>query len=362
MKRSIPLFWPLQVGGWLTLYAAWLAPLVGKDAFAYYATERGVSMVVALVLTTGMWRIYRRLFRRGVAPWGLMAVSAAAAYVGAFLWNSGWYVLHNAYVAPYFGQELDTITSVGFLFISSVYNAPVLLAWSLLYFGIKYYQALRDERERSIRAQADAHEARLRALRYQLNPHFLFNTLNGISTLVVEERTREAAAMIARLSDFLRATLEDPAAPVVPLADEIELARRYLEIEQIRFGERLRVRFDIADDVLAVPVPVLILQPLIENAIKHVVASRLEGGLIEVEARSSEGMLLLTIADDGPGLGAPGVAATGGIGLSNTRDRLAQLYGERERLELDEAEGGGLRVSIRIPLDTARMPAAAVAG
>lgn len=353
MKRLISPFWPLQLGGWSALYLAQLAPWAGKEEFAYRATERGMSMVLAVLLTTGLWRIYRRLFRRGTSPWLLLSISAVAAYVGAFIWNASWFVVHNAWVAPHFGMPLDTIKSIGHLFVGSVYNAPIVFAWSMLYFGIKYYQAFGDERERSLQAQAAAHEARLRALRYQLNPHFLFNTLNSVSTLVVEERNREAADMIARLSDFLRFALEDSATPVVPLAEEIEFARRYLDIEQIRFGERLEIEFDVPDELLTATVPVLILQPLIENAVRHAVSPREAGGRIRVEARRRQGTLLLSVTDNGPGLCSVQDSSARGIGLANTRERLRHLYGEERRLELSEAEGGGLRVAIEIPLGAA---------
>jgi two-component system, LytTR family, sensor kinase len=361
MKRPVLTFWLLQLGGWSALYLAQLGPFVGKDEFAYRAAERGVSMLIWLLLTTGLWRIYRQIFRRGVSSGIVLATSAVAAYCGAFLANGTWSVLHNAWVAPHFGAPLDTIHSVGYLFVSSVYNAPIVFAWSMLYFGIKYYQELGEERERSLRAQADAHEARLRALRYQLNPHFVFNTLNSVSTLVVEERNREAAGMIARLSDFLRIALEDPATPVVPLAEEIEFAKRYLDIEQIRFGGRLAVEFDVPDELLTAAVPVLILQPLIENAIKHAVSPREAGGSIRVTARRTDRTLVLQVMDDGPGLLALADPAAGGIGLANTRERIRQLYGAEQRLELSEAEGGGLRVCIEIPLHESVEPSAVAA-
>jgi two-component system, LytTR family, sensor kinase len=359
MKRSVLTFWLLQLGGWSALYLAQLAPFVGKEEFAYRAAERGVSMFIWLLLTTGLWRIYRQMFRRGVSPGVVLATSAIAAYVGAFSANGVWSVVHNAWVAPLFDAPLGTVKSVGYLFVSSVYNAPIVFAWSMLYFGIKYYQALGEERERSLRARADAHEARLRALRYQLNPHFLFNTLNSVSTLVVEERSGEAADMIARLSDFLRVALEDSATPVVPLAQEIEFARRYLDIEQIRFPGRLAVEFDVPDELLAAAVPVLILQPLVENAIKHAVSPREAGGRIRVTARRTDRALLLQVTDDGPGLLALADPSGGGIGLANTRERMRQLYGGEQRLELSEAEGGGLCVSIEIPLDRSMAPTAA---
>jgi two-component system, LytTR family, sensor kinase len=352
MSRSTALFWPLQLGGWGIMYLAWLAPVAAKPDLPYLAAERGVSTVLAILLTTALWRGYARLFQPGVSPWLLLSVSAVAAYLGSFVWNLSWAILHNAWIAPAFNAPLDPFTSprqLGKLLVNSVYNAPLLLAWSLLYFGIRYYRALGDERERALRAQSEAHRAQLQALRYQLNPHFLFNTLNAVSTLVVEKRTREAAGMIARLSDYLRATLEGSAESRVPLDSELDLARRYLEIEQVRFEDRLTVVYDVDPDVLGIPVPVMLLQPLVENAVKHAVAPCEEGGTIHIEAGRADGRLLLRISDDGPGLTAVQTASGLGIGLANTRERLHGTYGDAAQLDLSEAPGGGLCVEISLP-------------
>ena len=371
--RSASLFWPLQLVGWSLLYAGLVASMLeskplgsgsaekGLAAVLGYAlAEKGVTVVLGLLLTTAIWPFYRRLFRSGASLWTLLVVSVITSYFGSFVWNAGYVLTYRAVVAPLFREPPitlgDALGSVGLF--SSVYNAPILLAWSILYFGMKYYQALLQERERTAAAQAEANEARLRALRYQLNPHFLFNTMNAISTLVVEERNDEAAAMIARLSDFLRVTLEGSDAPQVPLADEIEFARQYLEIEQIRFGSRLAVHIDVADDTLSLPVPTLILQPLVENSIKHAVAPSETGVRIGIHARRVNGTLTLQITDDGAGLDLfPGTDPEG-IGLANTRARLHQLYGERQRLDLTGTPGGGLCVSIQIPLE----PAASASG
>jgi two-component system, LytTR family, sensor kinase len=186
----------------------------------------------------------------------------------------------------------------------------------------------------------------LQALRYQLNPHFLFNTLNAISTLVVDKRNAEAGKMISRLSDFLRLTLDRPDVEEVPLSDEIEFARRYLEIEQVRFGDRLSVNIDVDDDAWTARVPALVLQPLVENAIRHAVAPREAGGRIEIGARVAGRAVQVWVADDGPGLNANGNGT--GIGLANTRERLQQLYGSAHRFQL--VNGCGLRAELEIPL------------
>ncbi len=237
-----------------------------------------------------------------------------------------------------------------------MFHTAIVLGWSALYLGLQYYAELQGERERALRAEAQAHQAHLQALRYQLNPHFLFNALNGVSTLVAEGHARQATAMLARLSDFLRLTLDQDTAPEIPLADEVDFTRRYLEIEHVRFGKRLRTQFDIDDDVLSAAVPALLLQPLVENAVKHAVTPSERGALLVVGARRDGGDLVLDVRDDGPGLGGARHETGLGIGLANVRDRLRELYGDAGRLDLDEPDGGGLRVRLTLPFRSLPAP------
>ena len=220
-----------------------------------------------------------------------------------------------------------------------------------MYVGIKHQQALHAERERSLRAEALAHQARLEVLRWKLNPHFLFNALNAISTLVIDGRSREASAMIARLGDLLRSTLDLPAGPEISLAAEIELVRRYLDIEQVRFGDRLSLDVSVDDDAWTALVPPLILQPIVENAIRHAVAARVAGGRVLVHARRAADRLLVTVEDDGPGIanGADVAVSRKGIGLANTRERLRLLYGDAHHFTLGRGDLGGVRVAFDLP-------------
>ncbi|MEM1202983.1 MAG: histidine kinase [Acidobacteriota bacterium] len=195
-------------------------------------------------------------------------------------------------------------------------------------------------------------QARLAALRLQLHPHFLFNALNGVSTLVVARRRGEALHMLDQLTGFLRSLLEGPVRQRVPLGEELRLARRYLDIERSRFGGRLRVVFDVDDGLRSAPVPALLLQPLIENAIRHGIASLPGGGTVTITARVQDGRLRLAVTDDGVGppdpqrLGPAGL----GVGLENTRDRLRLLYGDAGQVTLHERPGGGTRVLVELPL------------
>ena len=188
-------------------------------------------------------------------------------------------------------------------------------------------------------------------LRYQLNPHFLFNTLNSISTLVLLKQTERANAMLSRLSSFLRYTLVNDLTGAVTVAQEVETLKLYLEIEKMRFEDRLRPRFDIDPSVARARLPSLLLQPLVENAIKYAVTPQEEGADIEVSARLNIDRVMLTVRDTGPGAEDHWVKAqqSTGVGLANIRDRLAQAYGADHRFETESNIKGGFRVTIEIP-------------
>jgi LytS/YehU family sensor histidine kinase len=264
-----------------------------------------------------------------------------------------WTAVDNVLAFPInaaFGLRTPVYRTVFPMFNGAVYNAFTMLAWSVLYIGIRYYAALQAERERSLRAEAATHQAQLEALRYQINPHFLFNALNAVSTLVTERRNDEAARMLSRVSDFLRLTLTAPVRDEIALADEIDYVRQYLDIEQVRFGDRLRTEIDVTPDAWEAAVPAFVLQPLIENAVRHAIAPRESGGAITIEAQRAGGVLRVVIVDDGPGVRDDGRAnGSGRIGLTNTRDRLRRLYGDRGRIELASGPNGGTRATIEIP-------------
>ncbi|MCC7374913.1 MAG: histidine kinase [Verrucomicrobiales bacterium] len=191
-------------------------------------------------------------------------------------------------------------------------------------------------------------EARLQALRMQLNPHFLFNTLNAIATLV-HRSPHVADEMISSLSDFLRLTLASPNTAQVPLRKELEFARRYLDIEKVRFGDRLTIVEAIEPDSLGVDVPTLLLQPLLENAIRHGIEPNEQRGEIRLSARRDTEFLVLNVSDTGQGLSASAPTSRSGIGLANTRARLKELHGEAATLSMSARPGSGLDVEVRVP-------------
>jgi Putative regulator of cell autolysis len=242
----------------------------------------------------------------------------------------------------------------------------VLLAFCAMHMVVGYYVSMKEESGRALAAVALTRDAELRALRYQLHPHFLFNTLNAISTLVVERRTRDATQMIARLGDFLRATLEGDGAHEVTLADELSLTEHYLDIEKARLGDRLTIQMQVGPDSLRAAVPYLLLQPLVENAIRHGIAPRREGGRLEIQVTHAGERLHINLRNDGlvdtPKCTIAGENDSASVGLRNVRQRLQRLYENDHRFELALAEDGSCQVLIDLPFrrvtdETATRPA-----
>jgi LytS/YehU family sensor histidine kinase len=228
------------------------------------------------------------------------------------------------------------------------FHLAVLTYWVILVVlrGMESRRHLRDERLRRTQLETQLAQAQLQALRMQLQPHFLFNTLNAISALALADPL-QARLMIARLSDFLRLTLEERHAPQVPLSRELEFLACYLGIQQVRFQDRLSTELDVADDTLTAAVPNLILQPLVENALRHGLQDKPGAGMLRVSTRRDGDQLHLRVDDDGLGLQPAGTAE--GIGLGNTRSRLHMLFGDAAQLVLSAIPGGGTRAEVRLP-------------
>ncbi len=217
-----------------------------------------------------------------------------------------------------------------------------------VYYTINNQRRYRETALESARLAASAAQmessmtaARLHALRMELNPHFLFNALNSVSALIRRNDKDAATSMVARLAELLRATLDRGSAPTMTLGDELKLLRLYVEIEKVRFGNRLNFEVDVPPSLNGALVPTLALQPLVENAVRHGIASNKNGGTVAVRARRENGSLMVDIQDTGPGVGLVGVQAREGVGMANTRDRLRQLYGPAAGITLVNAPAGG---------------------
>ena len=217
--------------------------------------------------------------------------------------------------------------------------------------ALLYYQSFRASELAQSSLKTDLAQAQLRALKMQLHPHFLFNTLHSISSLVLEDPPK-ANSMIARLGDFLRLTVDNSDQQLVTLKEETEFLRCYLDIEQVRFGDRLTVTFELEPQTLSAQVPHLILQPVVENAIQHAIAPRSARGHINIEAKRLNSLLRVAITDNGPGISSnANLPWKQGVGLTNVRTRLQQIYGPDFRFELMNTNGGGLTAVMEIPFE-----------
>ncbi|MBL8238217.1 MAG: histidine kinase [Bryobacterales bacterium] len=288
------------------------------------------------------------------------AVHLAGAFFCAVLTKTVWDFTALPFVAPSMVPvDLDT-------FLKSVMRA---LDFGVLHYliilvchhALEYYRKYEDGRLRASQLEAKLANAQLHALKMQLHPHFLFNTLHSISELVHDDPAR-AETMIVRLSDFLRLTLDHVGVPQVPVEEEIDFLRRYLDIEKMRFEDRLTVEWDIDPTIRHVSVPNLILQPLVENAIKHGLSRNTDEGVLRISCKADDGKLSMKVFNNGP---APQRATANlqepvreGVGLNNTRSRLERIYGGDHHIDFRHSAEGGFEVTIRIPI----RPATAVAG
>ena len=351
------LFWALQLGGWsswaITYYLGvrfWQSP--PESYWIYLLIVSCVGMLITLLLRS----LYHATWESGPALRGL------AILAGSLAGGAAWMLIRSIVFMNFFfaASPEDPVGKEGFwaYFEGTTGAFMVILVWSALYFGIKYYLLAQEEQQRRLKATSMAHQAQLKMLRYQLNPHFLFNTLNAISTLMLDQNTGLANTMLTRLSRFLRYSLDNDPMQKVTVATEVEALKLYLDIEKVRFEERLQLYFDIDPPARSALMPSLLLQPLVENSIKYAVAVAIDGGSISVSALVTGDQLVLSVADDGPGLdNRPGQGGkSGGVGLKNCRERLREIYGKEQSFLLGTTEPHGLTVTVRIPLERESTP------
>jgi two-component system sensor histidine kinase AlgZ len=241
-----------------------------------------------------------------------------------------------------------------FTWESVLSNVPgaafVLIAWAALYFGVQHYKLSESNSKRAVEAERSARDAQLKALRYQLQPHFLFNTLNAISSLVVIENSRGATEMIARLADLLRSSLDAPDTHFVPLSEEVRVAHEYLAIEQLRFRDRLQVFFVIHPESAEILVPRFLLQPLLENAVRHGISHLSRPGVIHLESSMDDSHLQISVQNDSDLVVAILPRSQSGVGLQNTRTRIDEIYGSEGSVATSLLNDGTFDVTIRVPL------------
>ena len=335
--RSLPIPWVPVFINELTYWYLWMlfTPLIlwfaRRNRIERTSWQRGITAHLLLVLVLGplhdiLWRI--------LGPWLSSGIS--------------------------FTEALQALPSTWPRIVVGSFTA-FYKYWLIIgiYYTFDYYRKYRLNEQaaaslqlKTAQLENQLTQAQLSALKMQLHPHFLFNTLNTISMLMNED-VAKANRMLLRLGDLLRVSLESPGEQVVPLRQELAFLQHYLEIEQIRFEDRLHVEIDVSPDVLDALVPNMILQPLVENAIRHGIARKAHTGALTLRGYSHADQLVLQVQDNGPGLDEPFSSLGGnGIGLTNTKARLVQLYGDAHRFELRNAEDEGAVAHLSLPLQT----------
>ena len=355
----------LQLGGWLAfgtfvwaLNSAHIGPLPS-------AVEQLIWAGCGFTLTLGFRRVFHTACSAGWPYTSLIMLAATLSVLAAPVWYVAFLTLLRSSVTgpaqvlglgAMFAREAREVAThprwwppIAYW----IYFTSLLSTWSSLYFGIKAILDLEAERARASRALKLADSAQLRALQSQLNPHFLFNALNGIATLIREGDRTRAADTVDTLSDFLRLTLQKLDSPEILVREELVFVEQYLRIQRLRFGGSLRATVEADPEAHDALVPTLILQPLVENAVRHGVLMRVQGGSLTVSIRRHDEVLVITVEDDGPGLADEG-ARPYGVGLKNSAERLAALYGEHAHMSVGaRPRGQGFVVVVFLPFRNA---------
>ena len=343
---------PRRLPIWALVSAAWFGPAI-LAAFEAYVQGRlgsrepanwksivweGGDWLICALLTPAVFWLARRypLIRGGVAR--RLPVHVGAAILLCVAWAGMGVLLSVAMFGstPYGGG------AVSWFFTTLPFGVAVYFA----VLGVAHAAAFFLEAQER---KAQLAEARLGALRMQLQPHFLFNSLNAIAVTVRDRDTQTATRLLEQLGDVLRRVMRTDRPPEVTLAEELEFVRQYLAIEEVRFSDRLRPTFEVDSGLERAAVPEFVLQPLVENALRHGLARRVTATLLKIEAHRDGAELILRVTDDGPGPGEPAAEVPAGVGLTNLRERLASLYGARAGLELVATSGGGAVATVRLP-------------
>ncbi|MFC3443397.1 sensor histidine kinase [Sphingobium rhizovicinum] len=344
------------LGFWFfyTIIVSLRAVVIGFESQGEMAARRMVVATIGIIVTWIFYLVLRRFDHKPLVVRVVAAFSLAAPF--ALAMAAANYYIFNVYDPGNFisdGEKMKMAKEEGYVLISIVEDALsryfFLSAWAGLYLALSYASEAHRTERRAARLERAAQQAELRSLRYQVNPHFLFNTLNSLSTLVMRNRPDEAEKMIMSLSNFYRTSLTGDPLDDVPLEEEVHLQKLYLDIEAVRFPDRLATAIDIPAGLLSACVPGLILQPLVENAIKYGVSRTSSPVTIRITAREDGDQMHIAITDDGdnpPGAGDAG----SGIGLANVRDRLTARFGDAGRIVYGPREGKGFSVLLTLPI------------
>ena len=334
----------LTLALWLGNYALGvLALYVGDDGkFLLLATIRAGMLFVGLILCAAIHKLLAMLSRISFSS--RIAVVLIASVIAAEIYGWTSYFTYTLIAPERLAGSIRWGTAISNMAVWTWF----FLAWAGLRLALEYSWEAKDQQRRAIALQALAHSAKLRALHSQVNPHFLFNSLNSIATLVIDERRRDADKMVGKLADFFRLTLAVDPEEDIPLELELVLQLTYLEIEQLRFPD-LEICMDVADDVAEASIPALLLQPIVENAVKYGVSSSKPPAVISISAVADGDQLVIGVTDRGSGI-AIHPKSGGGIGLNNVRSRLHERFGAAASLSAERIAEGGFGVTIRMPL------------
>jgi two-component system LytT family sensor kinase len=336
---QFPSFWRLQMMGWACLYVLVLIACIPDMIRPGTLRDETIAVIFMFLGSCVLHPVCRSLLPRSLS-WLSLELRASVWSLG--LGTVGAFAAELAVLGF---RKMDWKDLAG----NSVQFSVVLFLWCTLYFSIKQWQQAAQERERLLRAETEAREARLSALRYQLNPHFLFNSLNAVSTLVLDGNAPAATRMLAQIGELLRTSLDNEVMPEVTLSQEMAFTQRYLAIEQTRLGGRLQVDLTIPSDTLDALVPSMLLQPLVENAVRHGVVPLVKGGKITIASALRVDRLQIVIGNSGTRGGETQNENGNGIGLRNTAERLETLYGDDHSFALQWPEAGGCQVIIELP-------------
>ena len=349
MKRDSVLnlrsFWQIQIIGWGCFYLYDLLESIHDFLTKrVYINEETVPIVFMFLGSFALRPVCRWLLRQSQSWIAFELKAAAAAMVTSIpVACAAGLTLQNSYPVPWHAY-------VAML----MWSAFMLFTWCSLYFSIKQWQQSQAEKERLLRAESEVREARLLALRYQLNPHFLFNSLNAVSTLILDGNAPAATRMLAQIGDLLRSSLDSEVTAEVTLSQELAFTEGYLAIEQTRLGERLRIDMAVPLETRDALVPSMLLQPLVENGVRYGVAPLVEGGRIAIKSALHANRLRIVIGNSGRRGEGEQRRNGNGIGLGNTAERLKTLYGTDFEFSLGWPEEGGCEVVLELPLRRAR--------
>jgi len=337
-------FWQVQIIGWCSYYLFHLLEMIHAFFTKRVFFDEETVPVLFMFLASFVLRPFCRWLLRQSRSWIAFELKAAAAAMVTSIPVTGaaGLILQNFNHVPW--HALVAVWAWSFF---------MLLMWCSLYFSIKQWQQSSMEKERLLRAESELREARLLALRYQLNPHFLFNSLNAVSTLVLDGNAPAATRMLAQIGDLLRTSLDSEVSAEVTLSQELAFTEGYLAIEQTRLGERLRIDIAVPLETRDALVPNMLLQPLVENAVRYGVAPLIEGGWIAIKSALDADRLRIVVGNSGRREGEQKKNGNG-IGLGNTAERLKTLYGANFEFSLGWPEEGGCEVVLELPLRRTR--------